>query len=94
MKTVTVTFALRDRRGDTATYVATCPRCHAGELVAIADLDQDGKFKEPPACPALCLDCEDRLDAILEPSAPDLSSESSGRGTMDKYLKAMKPSWE
>jgi hypothetical protein len=94
MKTVAVTFALRERQGDTATYAATCPRCHEGELIAIAELDQNGKFKELPACPALCLDCEDRLDAILEPSAPDHSSESSGRGTMDKYLKAMKPSWE
>jgi hypothetical protein len=91
---VSINFELKEHAGPRATYAATCPRCHEGEIVAIADLNADGSFREPPACPALCMACEDRLDALLEQEGGyDPDKEPSGRETLDKYLKAMARNW-
>jgi hypothetical protein len=90
MTEVSVTFRLRRQEGGSATYAAPCPRCAAGEIVVPVRLSADGGFAEAPACPALCLVCEDALDAILEPDAgPGLGDEPGDRATLGKYLKAM-----
>jgi hypothetical protein len=87
---VLVTFMLRQKVGPSATYAAPCPRCAAGEIVVPVRLRADGGFAEAPACPALCLVCEDALDAILEPEAGSgPRDEPGGRATLGKYLKAM-----
>ena len=53
-------------------------------------LDGKSGFAEAPACPALCLDCEDALDALLEPkSTSRIGDEPGDRATLGKYLKAM-----
>jgi hypothetical protein len=90
MKQVSVRFVLGERNGQTATYHATCPRCHAGDIEVTVKLTPDGSFAEVPACPTLCVACEDRLDAILEPESPTGSKdEPADRATLGKYLKAM-----
>jgi hypothetical protein len=96
MTEVLVTFSLRQREDGVATYAAPCPRCAAGEIVVPVRLTADGGFAEAPACPALCLDCEDALDAILEPeTGPAIGDEPGERATLGKYLKAMSTrSWD
>ena len=79
--------------GVASTAVAVCA---AGEIVVPVRLTADGGFAEAPACPALCLDCEDALDAILEPeTGPAIGDEPGERATLGKYLKAMSTrSWD
>jgi hypothetical protein len=90
MKDVLVTFVLRGQDGSSATYAAACPRCAKGEIIVPVRLTAEGGFAEAPACPALCLDCEDVLDAILEPDkGPALGDEPGDRATLGKYLRAM-----
>ena len=93
MTATTLTFTLQGRKGNEATYSAVCPRCGTGEIVAFARLNPDGSFAEHPACPSLCLACEDRLDAILEPE-PSLKDEPANRDTLGKYLRAMEKGWK
>jgi hypothetical protein len=96
MSEVSVTFTLRSQDGTSAAYAAPCPRCEAGEISVTVKINADGSFAEVPACPALCMDCEDRLDALLEPEAgKSLADESNGRAMLSKYLKAMNVrSWD
>lgn len=96
MTEVLVTFKLRHQEGRLATYAAPCPRCGEGEITVPVRLTADGGFAEAPACPALCLNCEDALDAILEPDAgPGIGDEPGDRATLGKYLKAMTTrSWD
>ena len=90
MTQVLVTFTLRHQEGTSATYAAPCPRCATGEIAVPVKLTGDGGFAETPACPSLCLGCEDTLDAILEPGrGPGLGDEPGDRATLGKYLKAM-----
>ena len=94
MATAMLTFTLKDHNGSEATYAALCPRCGTGEILATARLNPDGSFAEPPACPALCLACEDRLDAVLEPEGHEgLKNEPANRDTLNKYIKAMTKTW-
>jgi hypothetical protein len=87
---VDVTFRLTDQNGATARYAATCPRCKTGEITVDVALAADGSFAEAPACPTLCLACEDRLDQLLEPqSKPAIGEQPGDRETLGKYLKAM-----
>ncbi len=87
---VTVTFLLRQQSATQASYAATCPRCNSGEITVDVALAPDGGFAEAPACPTLCLSCEDRLDLILEPQAKkSLGDQPGDRETLGKYLKAM-----
>ncbi len=87
---VTVTFVLRDQDGQSASYAALCPRCNVGELIVEVGLAPDGSFADIPACPTLCLGCEDALDALLEPAAsPDLQNSSGDRATLNTFLKLM-----
>ena len=89
-KEVSVTFRLTGQSGATASYAATCPRCNAGEITVEVALAPDGSFAEAPACPTLCLACEDRLDQLLEPKPKlDLGDKPGDRETLEKYLKAM-----
>jgi hypothetical protein len=89
-KDVTVTFRLVARHGASASYAATCPRCNSGEITVDVALAKDGSFAEPPACPTLCIACEDRLDKLLEPQAKTALGDQPGdRETLGKYLKAM-----
>jgi hypothetical protein len=96
MSEVSVTFLLQRQDGDSATYAAVCPRCNAGEIAVTVRLDADGRFAEPPACPTLCVACEDRLDAIMEPGlGTSLADQPKDRATLGKYLKAMSTrSWD
>lgn len=90
MTDVLVTFRLRSQDGRSATYAATCPRCQAGEILVAVKLDGNGGFAEPPACPALCMDCEEALDAILEPKTlSGLKDEPGDRAALGKFLNAM-----
>lgn len=85
-----VTFHLVTQTGDTARYAATCPRCGSGEITVDVPLAADGSFTEPPACPTLCLACEDRLDQLLQPPAKkSLGDQPGDRETLGQYLKAM-----
>lgn len=90
MMNVNVTFSMQSRDAMTATYAAVCPRCNTGEIVVAVNLNADGSFAEAPACPTLCMACEDRLDAILEPgSGKTLADEPNDRAKLNKYIKAM-----
>jgi hypothetical protein len=90
MKDVPVTFMLRGQDARSAAYAAPCPRCATDEIVVLVRLTAENAFAEAPACPALCLVCEDALDAILEPDkGPVPGDEQGGRATLGKYLKAM-----
>lgn len=90
MKEVSVTFRLTGQHGAVASYAATCPRCNSGEISVDVALAADGSFAEAPACPTLCLACEDRLDQLLEPpTKQDLGDKPGDRETLGKYLKAM-----
>lgn len=90
MVAVDVTFHLTAQNGATASYAATCPRCNSGEITVDVALAPDGSFAAAPACPTLCLACEDRLDQLLEPQAKKPIGEQPGdRETLGKYLKAM-----
>ena len=87
---VAVTFLLKSQSGATASYAATCPRCNSGEITVDVPLAADGSFAEAPACPTLCLACEDRLDQLLDPPEKKTIGEQPGdRETLGKYLKAM-----
>lgn len=87
---VTVTFLLTAQDGASATYAATCPRCKTGAITVDVALAPDGSFAEAPACPTLCVSCEDRLDLIMEPeAAKGLGDQPGDRETLGKYLKAM-----
>ncbi len=76
---VELTFLLQDQEGTTATYKARCPRCNEGEIVATLPLNADGSLPEDPAVPGFCLDCEERLDAIL--GTQDSRRRAPGRTT-------------
>ena len=95
-KQVAVTFRLTAQSGASASYVATCPRCNMGEITVEVALAPDGSFAEAPACPTLCLACEDRLDQLLEPRAKqDLGDKPGDRETLEKHLRAMNlRSWD
>ena len=87
---VEVIFHLRDQTETTACYAAKCPRCHSGEITVDVPLAADGSFAEAPACPTLCLACEDRLDQLLDPPAKkNIGDQPGDRETLGKYLKAM-----
>jgi len=87
---VAVTFLLKAQDGVVASYGATCPRCNVGEITVDVVLAPDGSFAEAPACPTLCVACEDRLDLILEPEVKKgLGDQPGDRETLGKYLKAM-----
>ena len=96
MKQVAVQFALQGRNGNVAVYRAICPRCHSGEIEVAVKLDGDGSFAEAPACPALCIACEDKLDSLLEPEpAINSRNEPGDRATLNKHIKAMTTrSWD
>jgi hypothetical protein len=68
---VTVTFLLTVQHGASATYAAMCPRCKTGAITVDVALAPDGSFAEAPACPTLCVSCEDRLDLIMEPEGDE-----------------------
>jgi hypothetical protein len=90
MTEVTVTFTLTSHQGASASYAAVCPRCHTGEITVDVALAPDGSFAAPPACPTLCLACEDRLDRMLEPSPAKKPGDQPGdRATLGAFLKAM-----
>ena len=93
---VNVAFSLVERMGDLATYTGRCPRCRDGEIVAQVKLKPDGSFSERPACPGLCVACEERLDAILGPSAAAAGSrkEPVNRSTLAQHLQAMTRRWD
>ena len=97
MREVTTTFLLQEQKAGVATYSAPCPRCKQGEIIVDVRLNPDRSFAESPACPSLCLACEDLLDAILEPrsgKAPG-KEEEGGRETLGRHLKAMNTrSWD
>ncbi len=87
---VDVTFRLKGQTGAVASYAATCPRCNSGEIAVEVKLAADGSFAEAPACPSLCVACEDRLDQLMDPGPKKAIGEQPGdRETLDKYLKAM-----
>lgn len=96
MSDVTVTFDLRTHDSTSATYAARCPRCNTGDIAVTVSLDPDGSFAEAPACPSLCMACEDKLDAMLDPvSNTALRDEPGSRATLSKYLEAMSTrSWD
>lgn len=90
MKPVTATFLLREWRPGSASYAAPCPRCGKGEIVVEVKLTADQSFAEAPACPSLCLDCEDRLDSLLEAAeASGTEEEEGGRAALDRHIRAM-----
>lgn len=90
MKEVNVIFTLREHNAASAIYAAICPRCNTAEITVDVKLTPEGAFAEPPACPMLCVACEDSLDAILEPDkGTSLADEPGNRETLTKYLKAM-----
>lgn len=87
---VTVTFRLAAQSEAMASYAATCPRCNVGLITVDVALAPDGTFAAAPACPTLCLACEDRLDLMLEPKPQKSIGDQPGdRETLGKYLKAM-----
>jgi hypothetical protein len=90
MTEVDVTFTLQDHSANAATYSAICPRCNTGEIVVTVALDAGGGFREAPACPTLCVDCEDRLDALLEGSESKGPKKGPGdRASLNAFLKVM-----
>lgn len=93
---VDVTFVLREQDGRSATYTAVCPRCNAGELSATVGLTPEGDFAEAPACPTLCLDCEDAMDAMLDPAGSSALRDGPGdRASLSEFLKLMNSrSWD
>ena len=89
-KVVSVTFVLRDHDASAASYAAVCPRCGTGEILVSVKLAADGTFAEAPACPTLCIACEDALDAMLEPEAASGPGDQTGdREALSKHLRAM-----
>jgi hypothetical protein len=95
MMDVDVDFLLRDQDGGTATYVARCPRCKHGEIAVTVKLASDGGLAEDPACPALCTECEDRLDAMLEVAeGKGSTAKPNDRSTLNAFLKAMNLAWD
>ncbi len=87
---VELTFLLQDQEGTTATYKARCPRCNEGEIVATLPLNADGSLPEDPAVPGFCLDCEERLDAILgTQDSRETRARPDDRATLRTLLKTM-----
>ncbi len=90
MMDVRVTFALQAQDGHSAEYAAVCPRCNAGSITISVKLRPDRSFAEPPACPMLCLDCEDKLDSILEPGAEKETERGpADRASLNKHISTM-----
>ena len=89
MTEVNATFALREQQGESAIYVARCPRCGVGDITVTVKLNPDGSFAETPACPTLCISCEDGLDAMLEPGAAKPAAKPYDRAALSEHLKAM-----
>ena len=87
MRSVEVVFALQSHDAQSAQYQAICPRCCTGEINVVVKLAQNGQFAAPPACPALCLACEDRLDAILKTATS--SNAPSDRAALNATLRIM-----
>jgi len=96
MRDVSVTFVLQSRDDHEAHYVAPCPRCRDGSITVAVPLKPDGSFAEPPACPMLCLACEDRMDAMLEPGThTETEREPSDRAALNQFIRAMNiRSWD
>ncbi len=91
MTLVEITFILQGCNDGVASYSAVCPRCQIGPIELTVKFNQGGSFVEAPAFPALCLACEDRLDAIIDPQAwAGLKEEPTDRETLSKQIKAMK----
>ena len=90
MHEVTVVFSLKEYNPGVAIYSGRCPRCQVGNITVYAKINPDGGFSERPACPTLCIDCEERLDEILEPARKtNLKSEPSNRTRLDKYIRGL-----
>jgi hypothetical protein len=89
MTEITATFVLRGQDDKSAVYAAVCPRCSVGEIVVAVKLNPDGTFEEAPACPTLCIDCENYLDSMLEPGTAKGIGETHDRATLNKCFKAM-----
>lgn len=96
MTDVSVTFVLQSRNDQVANYAAKCPRCNDGRISVAVPLKRDGSFAEPPACPMLCLACEARIDAILEPGADrKIEREPSDRAGLNQFIRGMNVrSWD
>ena len=90
MSQVDVAFVLRMHDAMSATYHGLCPRCLTGEISVVVKLLPDARFAEVPACPGLCLACEDQLDAILERNASTAHGDApSNRAGLSNTLKMM-----
>jgi hypothetical protein len=96
MTDVSVTFVLQSRNDQVANYAAQCPRCNDDRISIAVPLKPDGSFAEPPACPMLCLACEDRMDVILEPATgSETEREPSDRAGLNQFIRAMNiRSWD
>ncbi len=81
MNSVEVEFVLQTHDARFAQYEAICPRCRTGEITVIVKLAKDGQFSGTTACPALCLACEDRLDAILKTVSSSNAPSDRARST-------------
>ena len=74
----------------TEVYLFDLNLLKTGAITVDVALAPDGSFAEAPACPTLCVSCEDRLDLIMEPeAAKGLGDQPGDRETLGKYLKAM-----
>jgi hypothetical protein len=96
MTDVRVTFVLESRLDQVATYAAQCPRCNEDKITVAVPLNPDGSFVVPPACPMLCLACEDRMDAILESdTSRETGDEPSDRIGLNQFIRTMNiRSWD
>lgn len=96
MTDVSVTFVLLSWADNVASYAAECPRCNEGRIDVAVPLQPDGRFAEPPACPMMCLECEDRMDAMLEPrTEKEAGRELSDRAGLDQFIRTMNiRSWD
>ena len=96
MTDVIVTFVLQSRNDQVANYAAQCPRCNDGRISVAVPLKPDGSFAEHPACPMLCLECEDRMDAMLEPGTEGATGrEPSDRAGLNQFIRTMNlRSWD
>ena len=57
-------FRLIERNGEHLKYLGQCPRCDEG-TIEVSGTFKNGKTEHEVA-PHLCLECEDRLDELLE----------------------------
>lgn len=66
-----LSFNLVSQVGDHLVYKSNCPRCAAKDAIQADTVFKDGRTLWPPELgyPELCLDCEDKLDELMEPAA-------------------------